>query len=88
MQLSAQSSRSKRYFQRAEEKNLMSQTKLIGIVLLVAGLIALYFGLTATTAPMEELSESLTGRYSDQTMFYLIGGAVAGIAGLMMLFRK
>lgn len=66
----------------------MTQNKLIGIVLLVVGAIALYFGLTATTAPMEEVSEALTGRYSDQTMFYLIGGAVAGVAGVVMLLRK
>ena len=66
----------------------MNQNKMIGIVLLVVGAIALYFGLTATTAPMEEVSEALTGRYTDRTMFYLIGGAVAGIAGLVMLLRK
>lgn len=61
----------------------MTQNKLIGIVLLVVGAIALYFGMTAATAPMEEVSEALTGRYSDQTMFYLIGGA-----GVVMLLRK
>ena len=66
----------------------MNQNKIIGIVLLVIGAIALYFGFNATNAPMEEVTEAFTGRYSDQTMLYLIGGAVAGIAGLVMLFRK
>jgi hypothetical protein len=66
----------------------MKQNKIIGIILLVIGAIALYFGLNATNAPMEEVSEAFTGRYSDQTMLYLIGGAVAGVAGLVMLFRK
>jgi len=66
----------------------MTQTKLIGIVLLAVGAIALYFGFNATNAPMEELTEAVTGQYSDRTMLYLIGGAVAGIAGLVMLFRK
>ena len=66
----------------------MTQSKLLGIALLVGGAIALYFGYTATTAPMEEVSEALTGRYSDQTMLYLIGGAVAGVAGLVMILRK
>ena len=66
----------------------MNQNKITGIVLLVIGAIALYFGFNATNAPMEEVTEAFTGRYSDQTMLYLIGGAVAGIAGLVMLFRK
>jgi len=66
----------------------MNQNKMLGIVLLVIGVIALYFGFNATNAPMEEMTEAFTGKYSDQTMLYLIGGAVAGIAGLVMLLRK
>jgi len=66
----------------------MNNNKIIGIILLVVGVITLYFGINATNAPMEEMTEALTGQYSDQTMLYLIGGAVAGIAGLVMLFRK
>ena len=66
----------------------MNQNKMLGVVLLVIGAIALYFGFNATNAPMEEVTEAFTGKYSDQTMLYLIGGAVAGIAGLVMLLRK
>jgi uncharacterized membrane protein len=66
----------------------MNNKKMIGIILLVIGVIALYFGFNATNAPMEEVTEAFTGQYSDQTMVYLIGGAIAGIAGLVMLFRK
>jgi len=66
----------------------MNQNKMLGVVLLVIGAIALYFGFNATNAPMEEVTEAFTGKYSDQTMLYLIGGAVAGVAGLVMLFRK
>ncbi len=67
---------------------VMNQNKMLGIVLLAIGAIALYFGFNATNAPMEEVTEAFTGKYSDQTMLYLIGGAVAGVAGLVMLFRK
>jgi hypothetical protein len=66
----------------------MNQNKMLGIVLLVIGVIALYFGFNATNAPMEEVTEAFTGQYSDRSMLYLIGGAVAGIAGLVMLVRK
>lgn len=66
----------------------MSQTKLIGIVLLAVGAVLLYFGFNAANAPVEEIGEALTGRYSNETMMYLVGGGVAAVAGLVMLIRK
>lgn len=66
----------------------MNTGKLIGIGLLVLGAILLYFGINATNAPAEELGEAFTGKYSNETMMYLIGGGVAAVAGLFMVFRK
>jgi hypothetical protein len=66
----------------------MNNTKIIGIALLVLGAILLYFGINATEAPMEEMGEALTGRYSDDTMMYLIGGGVAAVAGLFLVLKK
>ena len=66
----------------------MSTNKLIGIVLLVLGGVLLFFGLNATEAPMEELTEAVTGNYSDKTMYYLIGGAVSAVVGLVLLLKK
>jgi len=63
----------------------MGNKKIVGLVLLVVGAVALYFGLQATDAPLEEARETLTGDYSDQTMLYLIGGAAAAVAGLGLL---
>ena len=63
----------------------MGTKKILGLVLLVAGAIALYFGFQATDAPLEEARETLTGDYSDQTMTYLIGGAAAAVAGLALI---
>jgi uncharacterized membrane protein len=63
----------------------MGTKKLIGIVLLVLGALLLYFGWQATDAPLEQAREGLTGEYSDRTMQYLIGGAVAAAAGLGLL---
>jgi len=59
--------------------------RIIGVVLLVVGVVLLYFGMHATDAPVEHARETLTGNYSDRTMFYLIAGAAAGIAGLATL---
>jgi uncharacterized membrane protein len=62
--------------------------KLIGVVLIVLGAVLLYFGLQATDAPLEQVRETVTGDYSDRTMFYLIGGAVAAVAGALLVFGK
>ena len=66
----------------------MNIYKLIGIGLLVLGGILLYFGINATNSPMEELGESFTGKYSDETMMYLLGGGIAAAAGLFMMLKK
>ncbi len=65
----------------------MISKKLIGLILVVAGGALLYFGINAAQSPMEELSQTLTGRYSDETMIYLIGGGVAAVAGVALLFK-
>lgn len=66
----------------------MSKYKLIGVVLLALGGILLYFGFNATDSAVEEIGEAFTGRYSDETMMYLIGGGVAAVAGLFMVTKK
>lgn len=66
----------------------MSQKSLIGIALLVIGVILLVFGYNSSQSPAEELTEAFTGRFSDETMLYLIGGAVAGVIGLVLLLKK
>jgi len=66
----------------------MNQKSMIGIALLVVGVILLVVGFNSTQSLTEEVSEAFTGRFSDETMFYLIGGAVAGVIGLVMLLKK
>lgn len=58
--------------------------RIIGIVLLVAGLVLLYFGWQSSESVGEQVHETMTGRYSDETMWYLIGGAVASVGGLLL----
>ncbi|WP_372996721.1 DUF3185 family protein [Marinobacter sp.] len=35
-----------------------------------------------------QLTETVTGRFTDQTMWYLIGGAASAAAGAFLLFFK
>jgi len=65
----------------------MGTNKITAIVLLVVGLILLYFGFNATDTPVEKIHETFTGDYTNQTMLYLIAGAAAAIGGVVMLLR-
>lgn len=66
----------------------MAISKLIGLVALVIGVLLLYFGWQSTQTVGEQLSESLTGRFSDETMWYLIAGAAATIGGAFVVFVR
>ena len=66
----------------------MANGKIIGIVLLVIGIALLFFGFNATQSLSGELSEAFTGKYSDETMAYLIGGAASAVVGLVLLLRS
>lgn len=67
----------------------MSNRTLVGLVLLVVGVLLLYFGWESSQSPGEQLKESLTGRYTDETLWLLIGGAAATVAGAALtLFRR
>jgi hypothetical protein len=62
----------------------MSTKRIVGIALLVIGIGLLFFGLQATDTLTEEVHETLTGRYTDETTWYLIGGAAAAVVGLLL----
>jgi hypothetical protein len=62
----------------------MSLWRLIGVALLIAGLGSVYFGWQATDSLGEQAHEMITGRYTDETTWYLIGGAAAALVGLLL----
>lgn len=64
----------------------MSSQRILGIVLLVVGLILLFFGLNATDSVGESVHEGLTGKYSDKTTWYIVGGAAAAVVGVVLAF--
>lgn len=55
--------------------------QVVGLVLLVVGVILLYFGWQASQSIGDQVTEAVTGRFTDATMWYLIGGAAAIVAG-------
>jgi hypothetical protein len=47
----------------------------------------LYFGWQSSQSIGDQLTESLTGRFTDDTLLFIIGGAVALVAGLYLSLR-
>ncbi|HBX58733.1 MULTISPECIES: DUF3185 family protein [unclassified Methylophaga] len=67
----------------------MGSQKLLGIILVVIGIILLVFGFNASQSLGDQVTETFTGRFTDETMWYIIGGAVAVVVGgFLALGRK
>ena len=67
----------------------MSSTKLAALVLIVVGGILLYFGYSASQSTFESVTETVTGRFTDQTTLYIVGGAACAVIGVaLLLFGK
>lgn len=67
----------------------MSPVRILGIVLVVVGIILLGMGYNASQSVGEELTEAVTGRFSDQTTWHFIAGAAAAVGGLLLtIFGK
>ena len=62
----------------------MSTTRILGAAILVAGLVLLGFAWNASDAPVEQVSETLTGSYTDETMWYWVVGALAAAGGTLL----
>ena len=63
----------------------MTQRKIIGITLFGVGCLLLAAAYHATGAPLEQLSNSLTGRYTDQTVWFLIAGFAGIVSGALLM---
>lgn len=66
----------------------MGNQTMVGVILLVVGLILLYFGWQSSQSLGDQVSEAFTGRFTSETMWFLIGGAAAIAAGAFMAFFR
>ena len=62
----------------------MNAKQVLGAAMLVVGAVLLVFAYRASTTPVEQISEALTGRYTDNTMWYLIAGVAAVVVGALL----
>ena len=62
--------------------------KIVSLALLVGGVILLIIGINATNSFSSDVSRFFTGSPTDKAVWMLIGGSVATIVGLTMMFRN
>lgn len=62
----------------------MSTRRVIGIALLAGGIVLLVFGLNASQSFASDVSEAFTGSPTDRSVWMLVSGSVAVIAGGIM----
>ena len=64
--------------------------RLLGFTCLIVGILVLGFGINSTFSVTEKVVEGVSGRYSDNTMWYIIGGValIAGGGALILTNRK
>ncbi len=63
----------------------MRMTQILGAVALVIGVVLLGLAYHASNAPMDQVSNAITGRFTDQTMWYLILGIAAAVGGVLLV---
>ncbi|MDB5102912.1 MAG: rane protein [Fibrobacteres bacterium] len=59
----------------------------LAIVLIVAGVALLFYGLQASHSFSSGVSRFFTGSPTDRTIWLIVAGLVASVAGLFMLVR-
>jgi hypothetical protein len=60
----------------------------IGIILLVAGIGLLIWGINLYGAFGNKLARTFSGASTNETMIFLIAGAVCTVLGALMVFKK
>ncbi|MGA2582623.1 MAG: DUF3185 family protein [Tepidisphaeraceae bacterium] len=63
----------------------MNSKGILGIILLAGGVALLVFGLNASHSVADQMSNTFTGKFTQDTMWYIIGGIALGAFGLLSL---
>ena len=62
--------------------------KIVSLALLVGGIVLIITGFSATNSFTSDVSRFFTGSPTDKAVWMLIGGIVAALFGLTMLWRS
>lgn len=59
----------------------MSMSRILGLIILVLGITCIGFGINASNTVTEKVVEGVSGRYTDNTMWYILGGLAMIVGG-------
>lgn len=62
----------------------MNPTRIAGALCAAAGAVLLFLAYRASTAPLEQVSEAITGRFTDRTTWLFVLGGAAVLGGLFL----
>ena len=63
----------------------MNPQRIVGVVLLVVGVILLSVGMNASHSLADQVSNTFTGRFTQATTWYIVGGIASALLGLLMV---
>jgi drug/metabolite transporter (DMT)-like permease len=67
------------------QESRMGTQRILGIVLLVVGVVVLVLGMNASHSVADQVSNTFTGRFTQATTWYIIGGGAAALFGLLLV---
>jgi uncharacterized protein DUF3185 len=62
----------------------MNMQRLFGVVLLLVGICLLIVGVNASHSVADQVSNSITGKFTQETAWYIFGGGAAALFGLLL----
>jgi len=63
----------------------MTPQRIIGLILLIVGIGLLIVGMNASHSLTDQVSNTFSGHFTDQTTWYILGGIALGAVGAVML---
>ena len=63
----------------------MNTQRMLGIVLLILGIVFLAIGMKSSNSVADQVSNTFSGRFTERTTWYIIGGIALGLLGLAMV---
>lgn len=62
----------------------MNPNRIIAVILLVAGVTLFIVGMNSSHSIADRVSNTFTGRFTDATNWYIIGGIAMAVLGLVL----
>jgi hypothetical protein len=62
----------------------MSISRVLGVLLLIAGVVLIIMGIVASRSLADNLSTVFRGRLTNQTLWFILGGVASAVVGLLL----